>query len=326
MNGWDVNGRPDRVVDVAGPALGWVGIAANANSGVGGGRRKVERLVRALRARGIEPRVAWTLDDRAAVVDAARDDPSCRCLVAVGGDGTVADLINEQPRVPLAVLRAGTENLFARHFAFPSRPERLAEAIRRGRLAQIDLGLAGRRRFSLMAGFGFDADVVTRHHRARVGRAGLVRPTHRAAYVGPVIQSSWSYGFPPLTIRVLDEGREETLEGTSAFVFNLPRYALGLPFAPEARGDDGWLDLVVFRDPGAWRALHYLWLVLRGLHLRRDDVQHRRVRLVEIVAEQPVPVQLDGDPGGTIEPGEPWRVEVLPDAVSVLLPRAPAAG
>jgi diacylglycerol kinase family enzyme len=301
----------------------WVGIAANANSGLGGGRSKVDRLVQALLSRGIEPRVAWTLGERAEIVEQTRHDERCRCLVAVGGDGTVADLINEQPVVPLAVLRAGTENLFARHFAFPTRPERLAETIRKGHRARLDLGLAEGRRFSLMAGFGFDADVVTRHHRARVGRAGSVRPTHRAAYVGPVLQSSWSYGFPAVTIRVLDAGRVETIEGTSAFLFNLPRYALGLPFAPNARGDDGWLDLVVFRDPGAWRALHYLWLVLRGLHLRRDDVQHRRVRQVEIASDEPVPVQLDGDPGGMIEPGQPWGVEVLPGAVNVLVPRAP---
>src|SRR5439155_7416952 len=112
------------------------------------------------------------------------------------------------------------------------------------------------------------------------------------------------------------DGREETLVGTTAFVFNLPRYALGLPFAPSALGDDGWLDLVVFREPGAFRALHYLWLVVRGLHLDRPGIAHRRVRRVAIEAEGAVPIQLDADPGGVIEPGGIlWVIDVLPNAV-----------
>lgn len=298
----------------------WVGIAANANSGLGGGRRKVERLEAALRSRGLLPRVAWTLEERAGLVASSTADGGCRGLVAVGGDGTVADLINEAPAVPLGVLRAGTENLFARHFQFPDRPEALAETVARNRAVSLDLGQACGRRFALMAGFGFDADVVTRHHRARVGRAGSIRPTHRAAYVGPVLQASFAYRFPDLTVRVLDPGAEETLRGTTAFVFNLPRYALGLPFAPEARGDDGLLNLVLFRDPGPLSALRYLWLVLRGLHLRRSGVFHRRVRRVEIAASAAVPVQLDGDPGGAVGPGSPWTLEVVPRAIRVFVP------
>ena len=47
-----------------------------------------------------------------------------------------------------------------------------------------------------MAGIGFDADVVTRHHLARVGHAGVPRPTHRASYVEPVLRSSLQYRFP----------------------------------------------------------------------------------------------------------------------------------
>ena len=305
---------------------GWVGIAANAASGRGRGRSAVARLALELERLGVEARIAWTLEGRRELVDSSAGSGSgrdrCRCLVAAGGDGTVAALINERPVVPIAVIPAGTENLFARHFAFVRDARRAAGRIVEGRSVPLDLGLVGDRRFALMAGLGFDADVVSRHHAARVGHSGLPRTTHRAAYVEPVLRSTFGYRFPLLTIAAEDtEGREETLAGTTAFVFNLPRYALGLPFAPTARGDDGWLDLVVFRDPGAFRALHYLWLVVRGLHLKRPGITHRRVRRVTIEAAAPVPVQLDGDPGGVIEPGEPpWIVEVLPRAVGVVAP------
>src|SRR6185437_12566688 len=101
----------------------WVGIAANSGSGLGGGRRKVERLVVELGCRGLAARVAWTLAERADLVADAARDAHCRCLVAAGGDGTVAALVNERPAVPITVLPTGTENLFARHFGLGRRPE-----------------------------------------------------------------------------------------------------------------------------------------------------------------------------------------------------------
>ncbi len=306
----------------AGPA--WVGIVANCGSGRGQGRVNVDRLAGELQRAGLPTRVAWTPEDRGALVAGSADDPGCRCLVAVGGDGTVAALVNECPRVPITVLSCGTENLFARHFRLGRDPARLAATIAAGRVVRIDLGSVRGRRFALMAGFGFDADVVTRHHLARVRGTGLPGPTHRAAYVEPVLTSSFAYQFPAMTVTVTDPGAEETLVGSTVFVFNLPRYALGLPFAPTALGDDGLLDLVVFRDPGPFRALHYLWLVIRGLHLRRPGVTHRKVRRALIATGGRVPVQLDGDPGGFLDGGPEggWVVDVLPAAVDVMVPPA----
>ena len=301
----------------------WVGVAANAASGRGQGRRRVDRLASHLERQGLGVRVAWTPEDRAAMVRDAEADPECRCLVAAGGDGTVAALINECPQRPITVLPAGTENLFAGHFGVRPSPEAVAATIASGRVLPMDLGVCGGRRFALMAGIGFDADVVTRHHAARVGKVGTMRPTHRAAYVEPVLRASFGYTFPALRIRV--DGDEE-LVGTTAFIFNLPRYALGLPIAPTAQADDGLLDLVVFRDAGPLRALRYLWMVFRGIHLRRDGVAHRRASRIEVEAAQAVPVQLDGDPGGEVAPGgSAWSAEVLPNALRVMVPERYAA-
>jgi diacylglycerol kinase (ATP) len=309
--------------ETLGPERDWVGIAANASSGMGQGQQRVQRLVAELGRLGFKTRVAWTNDERVDLVAQTHQGAHWRCLVAAGGDGTVAALVNEQPDVPVTVLPVGTENLFSRHFRLGRSPESLAATIAAGRVVPLDVGLAAGRRFVLMAGIGFDADVVTRHHVARMSRAGRMRPTHRGAYVEPVLRSSFQYRFPPLTIKVTDPGREETLVGASAFLFNLPRYALGLPFAPSARGDDGLLDLVVFRHPGAWRALHYLWLVLRGLHLRRSDVEHRRIAGVSVTSVEAAPVQLDGDPAGLVGDASPvWSAKVLPRAVSVVVPAA----
>jgi diacylglycerol kinase family enzyme len=305
---------------------GWVGVAANPSSGRGGGRRDVNRLIRELGRRNLRVRVAWTLDERPGLVAEAASDRSCRCLVAAGGDGTVGALVNERPTVPITVLPTGTENLFARHFGLSRHPARLAATIAAGRHAPVDLGVTGARRFTLMAGIGFDAEVVTRHHLARLGRSGVPRPTNRVSYVEPVLRSSLVYRFPLLRVQISDPGHEEDLAGTSVFLFNLPRYALGLPFAPTALADDGLLDLVVFRNAGSFQALYYLWLVLRGVHLNTQGVYHRRVRKVVVSAVEPVPVQLDGDPSGYVTASDgtsrdgAWTLEVLPRALNVVVP------
>ena len=66
--------------------------------------------------------------------------------------------------------------------------------------------------------------------------------------------------------------------------------------------DDGWLDLLIFRDPGPFKALYYLWKVFRGTHLDLPSVFHRRVKKAFVTADDTVPIQIDGDPGGFLSP------------------------
>ena len=333
-----------------GSGKSWVGIVANRGSGSGRGRRLVEQLVFELRRLNLSAEIAWTPEARSALVERAAREGDCRCLVAVGGDGTVSALLNERPSPPLTVMPAGTENLVARHFGLRRDPRGLARTIAAGKSVPVDVAQAMGRRFLLMAGFGFDADVVTRHHRGRVSGSGRIRPTSRMAYVEHILRSSFTYRFPTISVQIADPGAEEVLRGTTVFIFNLPRYALGLPFVPVAREDDGWLDLVIFRHPGPFRALYYLCKVFCGVHLDDPSVYHRRVRKAVVTAHEAIPVQLDGDPGGyllpraaafpavvaaegprsglgngTIPADHPahaaeWTVEILPSALSMMVP------
>jgi diacylglycerol kinase (ATP) len=323
--------RPERV-EASRPGPGdraWVGIVVNRNSGMGRGLRSVQRLVRALNRVGLSEQLAFTPEERTALVNQSVGDPLCRCLVAVGGDGTVAALLNEQPSVPLTVFPAGTENLVARHFGLGRDPDLLAETIASVQPVRVDVGLVGDRRFLLMVGFGFDGDIVSRHHEGRVSRSGSIRPTHRIAYIWPILRSSFSYRFPSITVRIADPDADEVLTGTTVFVFNAPRYALGLPFVPSARDDDGWLDVIVFRKPGPLQALYYLSKVFFGTHLGDSSVYHRRARHVVVSSHERIPVQIDGDPGGILPPqteADPtagWSITVIPGAVEMI---APASG
>ena len=129
LNG-HLNGRAvDRPVAGGEP---WVAIVANRSSGSGGNNLLVRRLISKLAKLGFATEVAWTPSERTKLVAETESRPGCRCLVAVGGDGTVSALINEQPKIPVTVLPAGTENLAARHFGLRRNTGRPGPEHRRG--------------------------------------------------------------------------------------------------------------------------------------------------------------------------------------------------
>src|SRR5262249_6821570 len=120
-----------------------VAILANPRSGSGKSRRLVEALAGALRARGLPPVTCWEREALSELVHAGIED--WRCIVAAGGDGTVQEVVNRAPGVPVAILPLGNENLVARYCGLRRSPQRLADAIVAGRTRSFDLARIGER-------------------------------------------------------------------------------------------------------------------------------------------------------------------------------------
>jgi diacylglycerol kinase (ATP) len=289
-------------------------VAANPYSGASDNRRRVEALARELAAGGERPRVVWDARERAATLADRAAMAGCRAVVAAGGDGTVAQVINElPPGTPLAVFPAGTENLFAAAYGFADDPAALVRALAAGRTRALDLGRAsvlGKSRFfALMLSAGLDAEVVRRLAEWRAAGVAL-RRIRRASYVAPLAASLLTYRHPPLHL----VAGESTASGAYCVVANAPAYALDLPLAPGARADDGALDWLVFERGSLAALATYSWAVWRGRHLGRDDVRMGRATRLTLDAAAPVPVQTDGDPLGTT----PVEVDVVPGALTVI--------
>lgn len=272
----------------------WVAIVGNPYSGAGANRERVEALSRALHEWGLEVRAFWDLDARRHVLGSARARERICCVVVAGGDGTVADVFNECADLPVAILPLGNENCLARELGLRGDPEALARAIAEGRRHRLDLGVANGRLFSLMVTAGPDADVVRRFAECRSLGGALCRSS-RLAYVGHAIASALSYRFPEIEL----EADGERVSGTGVYVFNVPGYALGLRFTPDARDDDGLLDWLVFQGRGPLRLACFHAAVATGRHLRWSDVRYGRARRVRLRSISPVPVQIDGEAAGT---------------------------
>jgi len=292
------------------PRQPWVAIVGNPFSGSGRNQLAASHLAALLEQQSIPSLTVWDRAQRSQLFRHPRIAHTCKCIVVAGGDGTVADVMSEQPAVPLAALPLGNENLLAKEFGFTAGPEQLVAAIVRGEHRPLDLGVVGERRFSLMLTVGLDAEVVHRVAAWRHNGDRTRRIAHRS-YVRPGIGALLGYQYPHITLEA--DGR--SVSGALAMVFNLPRYALGLPFMTDACGDDGELDWIVFEKPGLLRSMSYGLSVWRNRHRQHSEVHTGRAASIRISSDMPAPMQIDGDPCGHT----PVNVGVLRHAVRVVV-------
>jgi diacylglycerol kinase family enzyme len=164
----------------------------------------------------------------------------------------------------------------------------------------LDAGEANGQLFLAVASVGFDAEVVRLLSARRTGHID------HTTWIRPILQALGGYQFPK--IRVRTEGNEKAIHTRWAFIFNVPRYALGLRFVAEGDCADGRLDLCCFRGGRWWNGLRYFVGVLFGWHRAWRDTHVEQVTQIFIESDEPVPYQLDGDPGGEL----PVTIRVLP--------------
>ena len=235
-------------------------------------------------------------------------------VMAQGGDGTVMACVTglAGTEVPLAVLPGGTGNLLATNFDVPADLEGAVEVALHGDRVRLDVAAMDDDRFVVMGGIGFDAAMLRDADPKLKERVGAV------AYVVS--------GFKHLRRRVtrfrlcLDDRPPLERTGQGVLVGNLGRLQGGLPVMPDARPDDGLLDVAVLQTG---TVLDWLALAVRVLlRRRRKDPQLEtfQARRVEVHCDRPQPVERDGDPLDT--PRDHLVIEVVPAALTLCVPRS----
>jgi diacylglycerol kinase family enzyme len=304
------------------PEADHVLILVNPTAGRGSAAGQVEALVASLRSRRFGVESFCDLEEACERANCAHRSGTLRALVGVGGDGTAAELVNRTDLgLPICMCPAGTSNVLARCLGLPASPHHVCEAIADGSILKMDAGSANGRIFLLMAGCGFDAHVVAEAHRLRQ-QVGVGRYSYWT-YVKPILNAIRSYQYPEIRVywdnAVADPESEATGTGTVRWVFacNLPLYGWGLPLAREADATDGVLDVRAFRHGSLWHGLRYLAAAQFGWQRRLPDCVVARATTLQVTAEQPVPYQLDGDPGGWL----PLDIEVLAKRLTLVVPR-----
>jgi YegS/Rv2252/BmrU family lipid kinase len=213
-----------------------------------------------------------------------------RLVMAWGGDGTINEVASALAfgDVPLGILPAGSGNGLANELGVERRPElALAKAMDAAPTA-MDVGELGDRLFVNVAGVGIDADVAWQFNEAHnVGRGF-------AGYVRIGVRALFSYTPASYTITTAEGGF--TVRAVLVVVANGRQYGNGAIIAPEARLDDGQLDLVVVEERSRFTTLCQTPRLFNGTMARVPGCSIRRTREVIIESDNPMIFHVDGEP------------------------------
>ena len=291
-------------------------IFANPIAGRGMGSVIARRLERRLVDDGYRVSV---LLDRPDQLPADRPADAARAAIVIGGDGTLRSvaqrLVEWHPSHPIAVLPVplGTANLMGRHLGIRWDDRDLADhvsiAVARRRIVPFDVGRANGRLFLLMAGIGFDAQIIHEMERMRSG------PIHLGSYLLPTVSAMSNYIFQPMSV-IADDRNVFPPAPAVAFVGNVSEYGTGFPVLRLARPDDGLLDVCILPCRSHADLTRWALLAAAGEHLEGEGAVYLTAKRVRVTSVAVLPLQLDGDAAGHT----PVDIDLLPIKLPFIVP------
>ncbi len=235
------------------------------------------------------------------IARAAADD-GYRCLVAVGGDGTIHEVANGILRTPnasrmtLGVVCTGTGSDLSRTIGIHRDYKRACAALADGRRKRIDVGLVeyhgggtpGRRYFLNAAGIGFDATVVEATEKLPKYLGGTI------PYLFGLVRTFLGYRNKQVSLCIGD-GESEEAKVLGVVVANGRYFGGGMRIAPEAGMDDGQFDIVIVGDFGKMELLRVFPRVYNGTHLGHRKIKVERAECLSVESAERFLLHADGE-------------------------------
>ncbi len=244
-------------------------------------------------------------------------------IISVGGDGTLNEVINGffdrgkliNPKAVVSLVMAGTGGDFIKTLGLPRTLEQSLESIQNGKKRKIDLGKISflnaklpDRYFINMAGFalaGFAVKNINESKLVKVlgGKAGYL-----------IMSLASSLAFRNKTVRLALDGQKPiTRLVRNVAVANGRFQGGGMMMAPEAKTDDGLLDLIIMDGVGRLKLIVKSSLFYSGKHLEESWIESRRVKKIQAHSEEEVLIDIDGENIGQL----PISIEVVPKAITL---------
>jgi diacylglycerol kinase (ATP) len=242
-------------------------------------------------------------------------------FIVLGGDGSanlaVNGLVGSQ--TALGVLPGGTANVWSQELGLSGLTwnrwiaiEESALALAQGEVRLADVGQCDGKTFLLWAGVGLDAFVV---HR--------IEPRERWEKQFALIQYAasavWNAGFwHGMNLQVQVDGKKISGHFLLAVVSNIHLYAGGLAeLSPDARLDDGLMDLWLFMGETLGDTVQIAWDLLAGRHHQSGRVLRYPFRSLVLRSDSNMYVQVDGEP---LQIEGSVKVGVMPQSLMILVP------
>lgn len=283
----------------------------NARAGRGSAARRTRDVADAIEAAfGISADVQLCLGESVEQTTAAAVASGADLVLAAGGDGTLAGVVNgvAGSGAAIGLIPMGTGNDFARAVGLPLDPLTAIRCLAHGRVQRLDVGVREGRRFINVAGCGFDAVV------ARRVNAGYRLLRGSAAYLAAVMGTLATHR--PARFKLEVDGEIFEADAMMCAIANGTSYGGGMKVAPRARADDGMLDVCLVLACSKLEFILAFPRVYRGEHLSHRRVRFFRGRKVTVSCDPAQPVLMDGE---LVEP-TPASFLAEPGAVPFLVP------
>ncbi len=231
-------------------------------------------------------------------------------IVAVGGDGTVNEVIQElaNTNITLGIIPTGSGNGLARHCEIPLKVEDAIRLVVEGKTTLIDLGKANHVYFISNAGVGFDATVCNTIKQTK--SRGL------KMYILKVLQHYFSYQSDTYTIQTDKE--KFTQKAFFLNIANGKEFGYGFEIAPKATLQDGYLDMILVKKINFFNGFKFVWDGWRKKLTQNKNCLYIRTQAITIEGPNLKYFQTDGD---AHDCNGQCKINVMPNALKLIVPQ-----
>ncbi|MEE1228938.1 MAG: diacylglycerol kinase family protein [Lachnospiraceae bacterium] len=238
-------------------------------------------------------------------------------VVAVGGDGTLNEVINgvvlSKSNTPVAIISAGTVNDFATYLSLPQDTKGFCEMIKEFKLKTVDVGKVNNKYFINVVAAGMLSDVA---FRVTKDKKAILGPL--AYYLEGAADLPKQF-FNPFRMRFTTETTTVEDEILLFMVTNTQSVGGFKEISPMASTSDGVFDIVIIKKMNLLQITPLLLGILQGVHINHPAVEYFQAKKVHIenLSEGVVNVDYDGE---FLEDGFPLDVEVIPAGIQIVVP------
>jgi len=250
-------------------------------------------------------------------------EEGCDMVIAMGGDGTVHEVVNglmqvpEEKRPVMGIVPIGSGNDFAYSIGLTQRPAHaLAHALHGGDIQPVDIGLMtdehGRREyFDNTLGIGFDAVVTIRSHKLPIVKGFLM-------YLTAVIQTI-ILNHNPARMRIETEAEKWEQNVIMLTLCNGPREGGGFMLSPNSKNNDGKMEFLTVNKVSRGMMFRLVPEFMKGTHMRFKQIRMGEFKTFSITSDLPLYIHADGEIFTSF--GSDLRkagFEILPQALKVV--------
>ena len=241
---------------------------------------------------------------------ARRAQEECyEAVVAIGGDGTANEVASALLNTPviMGLVPIGSGNGLARGLGIPVSVRRSVRLLRDGQVRAIDAGVIAHRNFFVTTGMGFDA-LIGKLFDDRSLRGPLPY-----FYIG--IREFFFYQPEVFTLQF--DGHSIRKPALLVTIANTQQWGNSVIVAPNARPDDGLLDVCIIHSIGFFTALYHFPKLFTGKIDRVRHYEHYQTKALRIIRQKPGPFHVDGEPDET---GQSVDITVSHKALKIIVP------